>query len=128
MKNVLIVGLGGFFGAISRYKLGGVILHHTVNHKFPYSTFAINLLGCFLIGLLAGLAEKHHLINMQLKLLIITGFLGGFTTFSSFSLESIYLIKRGYILITLLYGFLSLIFGVLLAYLGDLLILKLYTH
>lgn len=124
MKDIIIVGLGGFLGAISRYKIGGLILHHTVNHKFPFSTFFINLIGCFLIGILAGMAEKHHLINPQIKLLLITGLLGGFTTFSSFSLESIYLIKRGEFLIALLYGVSSLVLGILLAYLGDFLAIK----
>lgn len=128
MKDIVIVGLGGFIGAVSRYKLGGIVLHHTVNHKFPFSTFVVNLIGCFLIGILAGLAEKHHLINPQLKLLLITGLLGGFTTFSSFSLESIYLIKRGEILIALTYGVLSLVFGVLFAYFGDMLALRFYDH
>lgn len=126
MKEMLIVGLGGFFGAISRYKLGGLVLHHTVNQKFPYSTFAVNLIGCFLIGIIAGLAEKHHIINPQLRLILITGFLGGFTTFSSFSLESIFLIKRGEFGIALLYGILSMLFGVCLAYLGDIAALKLF--
>ncbi len=124
MKEILIVGMGGFFGAISRYKLGGVILHHTLNQKFPYSTFTINLIGCLLIGILAGLAEKHNFVSPQLKLLIITGFLGGFTTFSSFSIESIYLIKRGAFITALIYGTLSLICGVSLAYLGDMVVFK----
>lgn len=125
MKDILIVGFGGFLGAVSRYKLGGIILHNTVNHRFPYSTFTINLIGCLLIGFLAGLAERHHLINPQIKLLLITGILGGFTTFSSFSLESIFLIKRGEFFIALLYGVLSLILGVTLAYFGDYIALKL---
>ena len=118
MRDVLLVGIGGFFGAVSRYKIGGLILHHAANHKFPFSTFIVNLIGSLLIGLFAGLAERHHLFTFEIRILLITGLLGGFTTFSSFSLDTIFLLKRGDTLVASLYMVLSVVFGVVFAAVG----------
>lgn len=95
MTELLIVALGGAIGAMARYKLGGLVLHHTVNWKFPAATFAVNVLGCLAAGLLAGLVERHDLFRPELRLLLFTGVLGGFTTFSAFGLETAYLLRRG---------------------------------
>jgi fluoride exporter len=94
MKELLFVGLGGFLGAASRYKLSGFILHHTADWKFPAGTFVVNILGCCLAGLLAGLVEKHDFFTPEARLLVFPGILGGFTTFSAFGLETIYLFQR----------------------------------
>ncbi len=94
MMNILIVGIGGCLGAVARYKLGGLVLHHTANWKFPASTFFVNVLGCLTAGLLAGLAEKHGFFSREVRLLLFTGLLGGFTTFSAFGLDTIYLLQR----------------------------------
>jgi protein CrcB len=83
VKAALAVGLGGFLGSVARYKLGGLVLHQTAGYRFPVSTFVVNLLGCGLVGLLAGIAEHRHELSPTVRLFLITGFCGGFTTFSA---------------------------------------------
>lgn len=95
MKELIIVGCGGFFGSMSRHYLGGLVLHWTGASKFPYSTLAVNILGCFLVGLLGAIAEHFHLFTPPLRLLIFTGILGGFTTFSAFGYETLFLYRTG---------------------------------
>lgn len=95
MKPVLLVGIGGFLGSIARYTLGGWVLHMTAQERFPLSTFAVNVLGCLAVGVLAGLAEKHDMFAPEARLLLFTGLLGGFTTFSAFGLETVFLFRRG---------------------------------
>ena len=95
MKQMFIVGLGGFIGSIGRYKLGGLVLHHSADWRFPLSTFVVNIVGCLVIGLLSGLAEKHDLFSADARLLLFPGILGGFTTFSAFSLETLHLLRDG---------------------------------
>jgi len=111
LKEILVVGLGGAIGSIARYKLGGFALHHTQSWDFPVSTFAINVIGCFVIGLLAALVEHHDLFSSSVRLLLFTGVLGGFTTFSAFGYEGVFLLRRGlfptaagYVLLTVLSG------------------------
>ena len=93
--QLLYVGLGGAIGAMARHLLGGWVLHHTAQGRFPAGTFAVNVLGCLLIGALAGLAERHALASPSLRVFLFTGVLGGFTTFSAFGLETLYLLRRG---------------------------------
>ena len=113
LKQILIVALGGAIGSVARYKLGGFALHHTQAWNFPLSTFSINVIGCFLIGLLAALVEHHDLFSPSMRLLLFTGLLGGFTTFSAFGYESIFLLRRGLIMIAASYVALSVVFGLL---------------
>lgn len=94
MNQILIVGIGGFAGAIVRYKLGGLILRHTTEWKFPVSTLVVNVSGCLIAGILVGLVEKHDLFSSNFRLFLFTGLLGGFTTFSAFGLETVYLLQR----------------------------------
>lgn len=93
--NILLVGAGGFIGSIARYLLGGWVLHHTLAGKFPWSTFVVNVLGCLLIGVLSGMIERLEWFTPQMRLLLLTGLLGGFTTFSAFGLETVFLLRRG---------------------------------
>lgn len=102
--NILLVGIGGFAGAAGRYLLGGWILHHTVAAKFPWSTFAVNVLGCLVIGTLSAAAERSDLIGPGARLFLFTGLLGGFTTFSAFGLETFFLLRRGEWLVAALYA------------------------
>ncbi len=118
MKHILIVGIGGFLGAISRYKLGGLVLHHTSSWKFPLSTLLVNVVGCFLIGVISGFFEKQLYASAELKLFLIAGLLGGFTTFSAFGFETIFLIKRGYFLFAALNVLLSVGCGLFAVWLG----------
>lgn len=110
VKQALIVGLGGFVGSVLRYKIGGVILHHTVSWRFPLSTFCVNVIGCFVIGALAGFAERQA-ISAELRLLLFTGLIGGFTTFSAFGVEGVNLIRRGDIGVAVSYATLSVVVG-----------------
>jgi CrcB protein len=94
VKAVLAVRLGGLLGTVVRYKLGGWVLHHTAGYRFPVSTFVVNMLGCGLVGLLVGIAEHRHELSPTVRLFLITGFCGGFTTFSAFGFETVYLLRR----------------------------------
>jgi CrcB protein len=123
MKQMLMVGLGGFIGSIGRYKLGGVILHHTASWRFPLGTFAVNVIGCFVIGALAALAEHRDLFSSDTRLFLMTGLLGGFTTFSAFGYEGVFLIRRGEIGIALAYAGLSVLCGLAAVWLA----LKLFS-
>ena len=107
--NILAVGLGGALGAVCRYLLGQVI--PKLGSGFPLATFAVNLLGCFAIGLVVGIAGRHTDIDPRLILFLQTGICGGFTTFSTFSLESLTLIEEGRLAIGILYIVLSVLLG-----------------
>jgi fluoride exporter len=95
MKHILLVGLGGGLGSIARYKLSGWVLHQTPGWKVPAGTFVVNVLGCLVAGLLASYVERRDLLGPEARLLLFTGILGGFTTFSAFGLETAYLLRRG---------------------------------
>ena len=108
-----LVALGGGLGALARWKLGGIVLHHTANWKFPVSTFLVNVAGCLVAGLLSGVSAKYWLIKPHQQLFLFTGLLGGFTTFSAFGLETTQLLRRGHLLIALAYVAASVVTGVL---------------
>ena len=118
MTNILLVGLGGFIGSVARYTLGGWLLHLTVQEKFPYSTFAVNVVGCLVVGILAGLAEKHELFGPGARLFLFTGLLGGFTTFSAFGLETMFLLRRGEPWVATLYVIASVLLGLVAVWVG----------
>jgi CrcB protein len=118
MKNILLVGLGGFVGSIARYKLGGWLLHMTAQERFPFSTFAINVTGCLVIGVLAGLAERYELFGPGTRLFLFTGLLGGFTTFSAFGFETVFLLRRGEPLVAATYVGASVVLGIGAVWLG----------
>ena len=118
MRNLLLVGVGGFIGAVFRYKISGLILHHTMNWKFPAGTFFVNSFGCLATGVLMALAVKQDLFSPNTRLLLFTGILGGFTTFSAFGLETIYLIQRHEILWAGLYVILTVSVGLLALWIG----------
>jgi CrcB protein len=112
IKQILIVGLGGALGSIARYKVGGFVLHQTPAWSFPLSTFGVNVLGCFAVGVLGALVELHDLFSPSTRLLLFTGLLGGFTTFSAFGYESLFLLRRGLIQVSSLYVLLSVMCGI----------------
>src|SRR5688572_16595338 len=107
MKEMLVVALGGALGAVARWKLGGVILHHTVDWRFPLGTFIVNVAGCAAAGLVAGFITKQDMFSPNMRLFLLTGLLGGFTTFSAFGVECAYLLRRGEFTIMTLYVLLS---------------------
>ncbi len=98
MMNVWLVGLGGFLGAISRYGLDGLIYWALHEPLFPYGTLAVNTLGGLLIGLLGGLAETRGLFTAEARVFFLIGFLGSFTTFSTFGYETLQLLRDGQLL------------------------------
>ena len=116
MLNCLVVALGGGIGACLRYLIGLIPLKEPF--VFPVKTLVINLLGCFVIGLVASLALKNSSLSSKLVLFIKTGFCGGFTTFSTFALETETLIKTGQSGLAVLYVALSVVAGVGLAFAG----------
>ncbi len=117
MLNCLLVALGGGIGACLRYLIGLIPLKEPFT--FPVKTLFINLLGCFVIGLIAALAVKNSSLSPKVVLFIKTGLCGGFTTFSTFALETETLIKTGHVGLALLYIALSLLAGVGLAFAGQ---------
>lgn len=116
MKTFLLVGIGGFIGSYFRYLLS-LYIEQKLLSTFPYGTFAVNILGCFLIGLLFGLSKQFD-IAPEYRLLLGVGFCGGFTTFSTFSYEGIMLLQDAQFLVGFLYGGLSLIIGFFAAWIG----------
>ncbi len=98
MMVVLLVGSGGFLGSILRYLVGQWVLGLSGNSAFPYGTLAVNVLGCLAIGILNGVAETRGLFNAEIRGLLFIGLLGGFTTFSSFSYETLALARDGQVL------------------------------
>ena len=102
MDKFLWVGLGGALGAILRYSISLL----PMKSSFPILTFITNLIGAFIIGMVVGLFEKHYL-SSQLNLFLKTGVCGGFTTFSTFSLEALSLFENGKFILAILYIFMS---------------------
>ena len=88
--NILAIGSRGFIGAIARYLLSTAVQHAVKPEQFPIGIFIVNILGCFLIGLLAALFELKSWMNVELRLFVFVGVLGGFTTFSTFINGSLY--------------------------------------
>lgn len=117
MLNCLVVALGGGIGACLRYLIGLIPLKEPF--IFPVKTLVINLLGCFVIGLAASLAVKNSSLSPKLVLFVKTGLCGGFTTFSTFALETETLIKTGQSGLAVLYIALSVVAGVGLAFAGQ---------
>ena len=116
LKTLLLVGSGGFFGSVCRYLLTRFVMLHWPS-AFPFGTFTVNILGCLLIGLLMGLSFSHSLSG-QSRLFLAAGFCGGFTTFSTFSLELFEVYQKGQFGVALTYALASLIFGFLAIALG----------
>jgi len=118
LKQVFLVGLGGFVGSIGRYVLGALLLHQTTGWRFPLSTFCVNVFGCFVLGAISGVAERHSIFPLEARLFLFTGLLGGFTTFSAFGAEGINLIRRGDFSIAFAYAALSVGCGFAAVWLG----------
>ncbi|MDD5878881.1 MAG: fluoride efflux transporter CrcB [Clostridiales bacterium] len=119
--NIICVGCGGFLGAISRYIIS-IYTSKQFLFKIPLGTLIVNVLGGFLIGFIMELTIKNNFISPQLKLFLTTGIMGGLTTFSTFSYETIVLIKEGNILLAILNILLNLILSLLGVVLGNIVI------
>jgi fluoride exporter len=118
VKSVLLVALGGAIGSVARFKLSGWVLHQTPNWRFPAGTVVVNIIGCLIVGLLAGMAVKQEVFTPEARVFLFTGLLGGFTTFSAFGLETLLLLKRGEAGVAIANIVLSIAVGLLAAWLG----------
>ena len=117
LKSILLVGIGSFFGGALRYAVS-LIMKNITSQIFPWATLSVNLIGCFLLGLIFALFGKYDTVNSTLCLLLATGFCGGFTTFSTFANESLQMLQCGNILGFACYVLASLILGIALVALG----------
>lgn len=121
MKTVLIVALGGALGSVSRYG-AQTWIYKIYPFTFPFGTFVVNVSGCFLIGLFYALSEKGNLLTPDWRLLLTTGFCGGYTTFSTFAFENASLLRGSDFSYTLLYIFGSVVLGIAAVFLGSFII------
>jgi fluoride exporter len=109
MRTALLVGLGSFIGGISRYLISKLITEQLPS-IFPWGTFTVNVVGCFLIGLVFGWGSKN-VLELNWQLFLATGILGGFTTFSAFSIETLNLMNAGHTATAITYVALSIVIG-----------------
>lgn len=93
MRELLVIGLGGFFGAIARYSISGWV-HRWVSPAFPWGTLTVNIAGCFTLGALMALVEGRLPVDSDVRLFLAIGVLGSLTTFSTFSYETVELVRR----------------------------------
>jgi CrcB protein len=117
ITKLLLVGLGGGIGSIFRY-LTSVLLNKYYSAIFPLATFTANITGCLLIGVLIGISSRNNLLTENLKLLLIIGFCGGYTTFSSFSSENFQLLQSGNYFTLVGYTLASVLVGLFAVYIG----------
>lgn len=117
LKTVGLVFLGGGIGSAFRY-LNSVFVGKYYPGQFPVATLTTNIIGCLLIGILIGFAERQHFNSPDFKFFFITGFCGGYTTFSAFSAESLSMLQNGQSLQAILYIALSLFVGILVTWFG----------
>jgi fluoride exporter len=117
MKPFLLIGTGSAIGGICRY-LVQILVGKYAGVAFPAGTLLVNLSGCLLIGLLYGLADRYAWMSMEWRLLLMTGICGGYTTFSSFSLEAVSLLRQGSYVNFLLYVFGSVALGLIATAVG----------
>jgi CrcB protein len=116
-RTILLVGMGGFLGSVSRF-LVGQGLHRFFDTIFPVGTMTVNILGSFLIGFVYSLAERNNLIGPEMRMFLMVGFCGGFTTFSSFAFDQFNLLKDSGFLYLSFYVGGSVFLGLLAVYFG----------
>lgn len=118
-RNIILVLLGSAVGGMMRF-ITSYLVHQKIDNRFPSGTFAVNLIGCFFIGVIFSLAAKNAQGADDMKLLLATGFCGGFTTFSAFAIENMELFKSGNHLTALTYILLSVTLGIIATFAGTL--------
>jgi CrcB protein len=118
-KLIFVIGAGSFLGGISRF-LASRLIQNSVISAFPYGTFVVNIVGCLLIGIFYGISERGNLMTTEWRMFLTVGFCGGFTTFSTFANENVALLRDGNLFYLALYTGLSVFFGILAVYAGNL--------
>ena len=121
LRTLLLIALGGGIGSMLRY-LTAVVTNKYYASFFPLATFLVNIIGCLLIGTVMGLLEKNQVTDSSLKWLLVTGFCGGFTTFSAFGYENISLLQNQQTGLAFLYIAASVIVGLFAVWLGLLIV------
>jgi fluoride exporter len=121
LRSVLLVGAGGFIGSVFRY-LVQITAARIFPVSFPVGTFLVNILGCFIIGVVIALGDKGNILTSDLRLFLAVGLCGGFTTFSAFSADNLLLLKDGTMGLLLLNVFASVLLGLLAVYGGIIII------
>lgn len=116
IKNISLVVLGSAIGGTLRYLISLFFLAKGLN-KFPWATLSVNLIGCFIIGIIYAVIEKSNQ-GENIRLLLATGFCGGFTTFSAFAIENLQLLKLEATTTAIFYIALSVVLGILLSFVG----------
>lgn len=119
MHNLLLIGLGGFMGALLRYSVSGLIQSWSKSMTFPYGTLVVNLLGCLLIGALSQVAEARGVLSTEARSFIFIGLLGAFTTFSTFGNDTVSLFRDGKDLLSFVNIGLHLVLGLSAVWLGQ---------
>jgi len=117
LKNILLIGLGGFIGSVSRYFVSKLNLSIDIL-SIPVGTLLVNIIGSFLIGFLVGVADKSAILTVEWRMFLMVGLCGGFTTFSTFTSENLMLLHSGQIASVLLYTGLSVTLGFIAVFLG----------
>lgn len=117
LKTILFIALGGAMGSVLRF-LTTVFVSRFWSAHFPLATFLTNVVGCFLIGFFVGLLEKNQIADSAVKWFLITGFCGGYTTFSAFGIENYNLMQTQHSLLALGYIALSILLGILAVWFG----------
>ncbi len=116
MKILLLIGAGSFIGGVSRYLLSQFIQNKSLT-TFPFGTLSVNIIGCLLIGIVFGIAEKGNL-SPEMRLFFATGLLGGFTTYSAFSNDTVAMINSGQYNYAITYVLSSVVIGLVATFLG----------
>jgi CrcB protein len=119
LPQLLWVGVGGFLGSVARFVVAGFFNRLSPILAFPVGTLAVNILGCFLIGLLYGLAESRDILGTDIRIFLFIGVLGGFTTYSTFGFESLALLQDGEFFKTSANILLHVIVGFAAVWIGD---------
>ena len=117
IRLILLIGTGGFLGTVSRFLTSRYFTTYFPS-SFPYGTFTVNVIGCFIIGLIYGISEKGNFLSMEWRMFLTVGFCGGFTTFSAFAAENMAMLRESEFFMFFLYTGSSILLGLLATFAG----------